>query len=97
VFWVHKESQTVITSDDKIMIDMKLNAIVDGYPKYDVKKAIVDAQATAVYTLIIRRLEERDTGQYTCQIVVRGGTGQVGGGSSQQDISKDGNLTVLGA
>ena len=36
VYWIHKDTQTTISEDDKIMVDATHNTIVNGYPKFQV-------------------------------------------------------------
>lgn len=36
VYWIHKDTQTTISEDDKIMVDETHNTIVNGYPKFQV-------------------------------------------------------------
>lgn len=84
VFWMHRDNQMILTSDDRVQVDEKINEVVDGYPKYDVVKRIRGDKNT--YMLVIRRLILSDSGTYTCLVVVRG---------AQQNPSKDGQLIVL--
>lgn len=84
VQWIHKESRTVLTSDDRIEIDDVINEVVDGYEKYDVKRQQYGDMTT--YMLIIRRLVLTDAGTYTCQINVK---------ASHIHPSKNGILVVL--
>jgi len=84
VQWIHKNSETVLTSDDRIEIDEIINEIVDGYQKYDVQRRQIGDMT--MYMLIIRRLVLTDAGTYTCQINVK---------ASHVHPSKDGILVVL--
>ncbi|CAH1797231.1 unnamed protein product [Owenia fusiformis] len=84
VYWTHLDTQTTISSDDQIIVDY--NKVVDGYPKYQCIKAPLPDQRTIVYMLIIRRLQQRDSGTFRCRIYVKGAT---------KHPQKDGSLTVL--
>lgn len=85
VQWIQQRAQNlIITSDDRIEVDERINEVVDGYQKYDVQKRIVNDQVT--YMLIVRRLVLTDAGNYTCKIVVTGAT---------QHPSKVGQMIVL--
>ena len=84
MYWIHKNTQTTISSNDKIVIDEKLNIVVNGWPKYQVEKETVGERIK--YTIIVNRLEPRDAGLFTCQIHVRG---------SDERPSKDGQMVVL--
>ena len=82
---MHKASQLLISSNDKIMLEDRHNEVVDGYPKYQIDVVIQGEEAH--YTIIINRLEFLDSGYYTCQILVRG---------SAEIPAKDGEIVVLG-
>ena len=84
VQWINKNTETVLTSDDRIEIDDIINEIVDGYQKYDVQKRKIGDMTT--YMLIVRRLVLNDAGTYTCQINVK---------ASHIHPSKNGILVVL--
>ncbi|KAK2154830.1 hypothetical protein LSH36_256g04074 [Paralvinella palmiformis] len=84
VYWIHKNTQTTISSNDKIVIDDSLNTVVNGWPKFQVERTY-DGE-TIIYSIIVNRLEPRDAGWYTCQIHVRG---------SDERPSKDGEMVVL--
>lgn len=84
VQWIHKNSETVLTSDDRIEIDDVINEEVDGYQKYDIQRRQFGDMTT--YMLIIRRLVLNDAGTYTCQINVK---------ASHIHPSKNGILVVL--
>ncbi|ELU00248.1 hypothetical protein CAPTEDRAFT_184217 [Capitella teleta] len=84
VYWIHKWTQTTISTDDKIVIDDAHNTIVNGWPKYQVERTYSGERI--IYTIIVNRLEPRDAGLYTCQILVRG---------SNEHPSKDGEMVVL--
>lgn len=85
VQWIQQRAQDlIITSDDRIEVDERINEVVDGYHKYDVQKRFVNDQVT--YMLIVRRLVLTDAGNYTCKIVVTGAT---------QHPSKVGQMIVL--
>ena len=85
MYWIHKDRQNIITSDDSVDIDEVYNELVDGFPKYDVEKRVVGDQTT--YTLIIRRLQLMDAGVYTCQLNIKG--------DQENSPSKDGLMVVL--
>ena len=40
VHWIHKKTETVITEDDDVALEDKLNKLVDGERKYDVYRDI---------------------------------------------------------
>lgn len=84
VYWIHKATQTTISTDDKINVDDIHNIVVNGWPKYQVERTF-DGKKT-IYTIIVHRLEPRDAGNYTCQIIIRGST---------RHPSKDGEMIVL--
>lgn len=85
VQWMHKASQLLISSNDKIMLEPRHNEVVDGYPKYQIE--VDDVGDERHFTIIINRLEFLDAGFYTCQILVRG---------SAEIPAKDGEIVVLG-
>ena len=85
MYWIHKDTQTTISEDDKIILDETHNTIINGYPKYQVEQYLEGDQIT--FELVVNRLEPRDHGNYTCQILVRG---------SYDHPSKDGEMIVLG-
>lgn len=84
VQWMHKASQLLISSNDKIMLEPRHNEVVDGYPKYQIEVDNVGDERH--FTIIINRLEFLDAGFYTCQILVRG---------SAEIPAKDGEIVVL--
>lgn len=84
VYWIHKNSETIISEDDDIALEDNFNKLVDGWPKYDVYRYIVGDRRT--YQLVVRRLQLTDRGTYTCQIHYKGST---------EHPSKDGKLIVL--
>lgn len=84
VYWIHKDTQTTISTDEKITVDDVHNTVVNGWPKYQVERTY-DGKKT-IYTVIVNRLEPRDAGNYTCQILIRGST---------KHPSKDGEMIVL--
>lgn len=85
VQWIHNRAQDLIlTSDDRVEVDERINEVVDGYQKYDVQRRQRDDQTT--YMLIVRRLVLTDAGNYTCQVVVKG---------SFEHPSKVGQMIVL--
>jgi len=84
VFWIHKDDNTIITSDNRIEVDENINAVVDGLTKYDVELRIRGDQNT--YMLVVRRLVLTDAGTYTCQVNVKGFNIQP---------SKDGIMVVM--
>lgn len=84
VFWIHKDNNMILTSNDRVEVDQSINQVVDGWPKYDVAKRTLGDQN--IYMLIINRLVLSDAGTYTCQIVVTG---------ASVYPSKDGMLYVL--
>lgn len=85
VYWIHKDRQNIITSDNTVDVDEIYNELVDGYPKYDVRKHVRGDLTT--YTLIIRRLQLTDAGTYTCQLNIKG--------DQENSPSKDGLMVVL--
>lgn len=88
VQWIHKESGTVLTSDDRVEVDNVINEVVDGQTKYDVARRH-DIEGAVTYQLIVRRLVKTDGGMYTCQIIIVA--------SNENDHpSKDGEIIVLG-
>lgn len=85
VQWIHQRDQDLIlTSDDRIEVDERINEVVDGYTKYDVQKRQVNDQTT--YMLIVRRLVLTDAGNYTCKVIVIG---------ASEHPSKVGQMVVL--
>jgi len=84
VFWIQKYSQTILTSDNRVEVDESINQVVDGQTKYDVQRTIKSDQTT--YMLIVRRLVLQDSGNYTCQVNVKGYNLQP---------SKDGIIVVM--
>lgn len=85
VFWIHKETETTLSSDDKIDLEDQFNKFVDaGYRKYEIRK-IVEGDLNT-YILIIRRLALTDAGNYTCKIQIAG---------EQNHPSKNGQMVVL--
>lgn len=84
VQWIFKDSQLVLTSDDRVEVDNSINEMVDGYTKYDVQKRDIGDETT--YMLIVRRLVLTDGGVYTCQINVK---------AAPVYPSKDGIIVVL--
>ena len=85
MYWIHKDRQNIITTDDTVDIDEIYNELVDGFPKYDIERHVHGDQTT--YTLIIRRLQIQDAGTYTCQLNIKG--------DQENSPSKDGLLVVL--
>ena len=85
MFWIQKNTQTILTSDDRVEVDNVINEIVDGQTKYDIEKRPLLDMMT--YMLIIRRLVLTDAGIYTCQINVKAAT---------EHPSKDGVIVVQG-
>lgn len=84
VYWIHKDTQTTISTDDKITVDDIHNTVVNGWPKFQVERTYDGKKC--IYTIIVNRLEPRDAGNYTCQILIRGST---------KHPSKDGEMIVL--
>ena len=65
--------------------DIKVDKLVEGKRKYDVVRKIVNN--TEQFQLVIRQLQETDSGAYKCQIYLPNQ-------NYQQWPSKFGNLTV---
>ena len=94
VNWIHRTSYgsigqasgTIISVDNKIHIDESLNRVQDGNHKYDI--VVTSSGETNTYMLIIRRLELKDAGIYTCKVLVQGQ-------SQDTHPSKDGKMVVL--
>lgn len=84
VSWIRKWDNLALTSDDRVQVDSIINEKVDGFPKFDIIKA-VNGDKT-VYTLVVRRLVLSDGGNYTCQVIMTG---------SSIYPSKDGIIYVL--
>ena len=62
----------------------QFNHIIDGYRKFDVYyEPLGDSN---LYTLVVRRLQLIDSGNYTCQVQVRG---------QSRYPSKNGEMIVL--
>lgn len=85
VYWKRKKDSFVISHDDRIMVDNKINEVVDGQLKYDIYKERKSSDQTR-YTLIIRRLVLSDAGNYTCSVALTG---------ASEKATKDGELVVL--
>ncbi|KAI0235520.1 Neural cell adhesion molecule 1-A [Lamellibrachia satsuma] len=94
VNWIHRkttgtigqDSATIISVDNKIDIDESLNRVQDGNHKYDI--VVTTSGETNTYMLIIRRLELKDAGTYTCKVLVQGQ-------EQSTHPSKDGKMVVL--
>ena len=65
-----------------------------GWPKFDIEVHTEPDRDRTTYMLIVRQLQESDSGFYTCQVVVKGADQQ--SGNVLITIQKDGLLTVLG-
>lgn len=94
VNWIHRtksgsigqESGTIISVDNKIDIDETLNRVQDGNHKYDI--VVTTFGETNTYMLIIRRLEFKDAGIYTCKILLQGQP-------QKKHPAKNGKMVVL--
>ena len=84
--WIHKASQTTLSTDDVIDLEDKFNPVSDGFPKFEVEKTVY--QQLTTYTLIIRRLQLTDAGQYICQV-------QITGFSAIENPTKEGSMVVM--
>lgn len=90
-YWIYQPTSTVLTADDEVYIEDDLNEKFNGWPKFDVERTRQGDRTT--YMLIVRRLQESDSGPYTCQVVVKGADQE--SGDTLITIQKTGEMTVL--